>query len=312
MAEKLDPIIKTTINDLILVNPIGIYYNGKDGQIHCEYTKSGKHYIYAHFQKDTEELFYIGLGKYNRCNQMCQRNNYWKSVKSKHGLIVRLLEVELNLEQAIEREKFYIKKYQPKTNMTIGGEAGNNEKTRIKVYSYHKDGSFYKCFYSITDANMFFNTKENDSRISRCLNGKRNSFAGYMWRTEYFEFIEPYKKSKSWNQKAVHRYDLEGNYTESYCKIKDFKEGSRNGISNCLDKNATFMSSFWRTFKEDKITVPTIRPALKERKMVIDKSTKMIFNSLSDAARHIGLNKETLRRKLSGIRNNNTNMIYYG
>lgn len=286
--------------------------NGKDGQIYCNYNKSGNRYIYAHFEKDTKELFYIGLGKYNRCNQISQRNNYWKSVKNKHGLIIKLLEVELTLEKAMEREKFYIKKYQPKTNMTIGGDAGNNEKTRIKVYCYDKDGTFYKCFNSITDANIFFNTKENDSRINRCLSGERNSFAGYMWKTEYYESIDPYKKQKIWNQKAVHGYDLDGNYIESYSKVTDFKKGSRTGISNCLDKNATCMGSFWRTYKTDKIIVPKIKPALKESKKVIDKSTNMIFNSVSEASRYIGISKEVLRRKLSGIRNNNTNMIYYG
>jgi hypothetical protein len=109
------------------------------------------------------------LGKYNRCNQINQRNKYWKGIKDKHGVVIGLLHVDLTLQEAKKIEVDYIKNYQPRANMTIGGEAGDCEKLRTKVFAYTKDGLFYKSFNSITEANVFFNIKENDSRIGRCL-----------------------------------------------------------------------------------------------------------------------------------------------
>jgi hypothetical protein len=287
------------------------YYVGKDNQIYSEHTKSGRQYIYAHFEEDTKNLFYIGLGKYNRCNQISQRNKYWKFVKEKHGVIIKLLEVDLTLEEAKKREIYYIKKFEPKANMTIGGEAGNTEKLRIKVYAYFKNGVFFNSFNSITDANVFLNQKENDSRINRCLNGSRKSFAEYIWRTEYSESIEPYKKTKPYNQKAVYRYDLNGNFIEKLEKVTDFKEGVHSGISGSLDKNYTYYNSFWRSCYSKKIEVKEIKPALKPARLVKNTETGEIFESATKAAKSVNCCRSVLERKLNGTRRNNTNLIYY-
>jgi hypothetical protein len=288
------------------------YYVGKENQIYCEHTKVGKQYIYAHFEEDTKKLFYIGLGKYNRCNQMNQRNKYWKFIKEKHGVIIKLLEVNLTLDKAKEREIFYIKKFEPRANMTIGGEAGNTENLRIRVYAYLKNGVSFNSFNSITDANVFFNTKENDSRINKCLKGERKSFAGYIWKTTYSEFIEPYKKSKPYNQKSVYRYDLNGNFIEKFDKILDFKEGSHTGICNVIDTDYTYKSSFWRSFKSNNINVQKKPNALKECVKVIDITTDVIYDSISQAAKANNIRPSNLQRKLQGKRRNNTNLRYYG
>jgi hypothetical protein len=288
------------------------YYVGKENQIYCEHTKFGKQYIYAHFEEDTKKLFYIGLGKYNRCNQMNQRNKYWKFIKEKHGVIIKLLEVNLTLDEAKEREIFYIKKFEPRANMTIGGEAGNTENLRIRVYAYLKNGVFFKSFNSITDANVFLNTKENNSRINRCLKGERKSFSGYIWKTTYSEFIDPYKKSKAYNQRSAYRYDLNGNFIEKFEKISDFKEGSHTGICNVIDTDYTFKNSFWRSFEKDKIKVQKKQKALKECVKVIDITTNIVYNSISQAAKSNNIKPSNLQRKLQGHRRNNTNLRYYG
>lgn len=287
------------------------YYVGKENQIYCEHTKSGKQYIYAHFEEDTKKLFYIGLGKYNRCNQMTQRNKYWKFIKEKHGVIIKFLEVDLTLEQAKEREIYYIKKFEPRANMTIGGEAGNTENLRTRVYAYLKNGVFFNSFNSITDANVFFNQKENDSRINRCLKGERKSFAGYIWKTEYSESIEPYKKPIPYNQRAVYRYDLNGNFIEKLEKVTDFTEGSHTGISNVTDKNYTYYNSFWRSYYSEKIEVKEVKPALKPARLVKNTETGEIFKTIGQAAKSVNCCRSVLERKLNGIRRNNTNLIYY-
>ena len=48
---------------------------GKDNQIYGDFTRSGRHYVYYHCLPYNGEVFYVGLGKNNRCNQVNQRNN---------------------------------------------------------------------------------------------------------------------------------------------------------------------------------------------------------------------------------------------
>jgi hypothetical protein len=297
-----------SINDFKLVDD-KIYHIGREGQVYSEYTKSGKHYIYAHFEADTQKLFYIGLGKYNRCNQINQRNKYWKGIKDKHGVVIGLLHVDLTLQEAKKIEVDYIKNYQPRANMTIGGEAGDCEKLRTKVFAYTKDGLFYKSFNSITEANVFFNIKENDSRIGRCLRQQRKSFAGYVWKIEEFDTIAKYVKPKPYNQRTVYRYDLNGDFVEKYDKFTDFKEGSHTGISQSIDTDYTFHNSYWRSYFSEKIEFKRLKKALKENKRVLDRDSGKVYDSISIASKLLNLHRETLRRKLVGERRNNTNFV---
>ena len=287
----------------------GEYY-GKDGQVYNEHTRSGKHYIYGHYTKDTNELFYIGLGKYNRCNQISKRNMYWLNIYKKRGLKVLLLETNLTIESAKIKEIEYIKLFKPKSNMTIGGEGGDNVVRKL-VYCYDKKGNFINEFNSITEGNLFFNKKENDTRISRCLNGERKSAFGYIWKDTKNESVNPYEKSIPHNQKSVYRYDLNGNFVEKLEKISDFNEGNRTGISNVLDKDYTFFNSFWRSYYIDKIVVKKVVPALKPPIKIKNTETGEIFDSITIAAKFIGCNRAVLQRKINGERRNNAKLIRY-
>jgi hypothetical protein len=224
---------------------------------------------------------------------------------------VKFLEVNLTIKDAIEREKYYIKKYNPKTNLTIGGDSPDCTSQRIKVYAYLKNGEFYKSFNSITEANVFLNQKDNDSRITRCLNGSRKSFANLIWSKKYFNQLSPYKKSKPHNQREVYRYDLDGNFVCKYDKMSDFKEGSRTGISNTLDTNYTYYSSFWRSTYSEKIEFVKPTPALKSAKPVINTETKEIFKSIGSAAKSINVDRRILENKLRERKPNSTKMMYY-
>lgn len=287
----------------------GEYY-GKDGQVYNEHTRSGKHYIYGHYTKDTNELFYIGYGKLNRCNQITQRNESWKSIFRKHGLVIKFFEVNLTLEEGKKKEVEYIRLHKPKSNMAIAGEAGDNT-TRTLVYCYDKKGNFINEFNSITEGNLFFNKRLNDTRINRCLSGERKSAFGHIWKNTKTESVNPYEKSIPYNQKSVYRYDLNGNFVEKLEKISDFNEGSRTGISNVLDKDYTFFNSFWRSYYIDKIVVKKIVPALKPSIKIKNTETGEIFDSVTIAAKFIGCSRTVLQRKINGERRNNTKLIRY-
>lgn len=86
--------------------------------------------VYRHIRLDKNIPFYIGIGKdTNRPYNKKDRSNFWKSIIGKTKYIVEILFDNLTKEQAIEKEKEFIKLYgriDLKTgtlcNMTCGGE----------------------------------------------------------------------------------------------------------------------------------------------------------------------------------------------
>lgn len=101
-----------------------------------------KYYIYEHYTKDTNVVFYVGYGQNNRAYDCKRRNKYWKNVYNKHGLEVKVLKSNLLLDEAIELEQELIEKYGRRdigtgtlTNLTAGGEGLRNAspETRKKL-----------------------------------------------------------------------------------------------------------------------------------------------------------------------------------
>lgn len=95
-------------------------------------------YIYRHIRLDTNEIFYIGLGgfdktekegTYKRAFNKRRRNKIWNNIVSKTDYEVEIMLDDLTLEQAQEKEKEFIKLYGRKdlglgtlANMTDGGD----------------------------------------------------------------------------------------------------------------------------------------------------------------------------------------------
>lgn len=89
-------------------------------------------YVYKHTTKDTNVVFYIGIGsgkKYKRANSKCKRNKYWHNIVNKHDFIVEIIKDDITWEEACKTEIELIKKYGRKdlnegtlVNMTNGGD----------------------------------------------------------------------------------------------------------------------------------------------------------------------------------------------
>jgi hypothetical protein len=82
-------------------------------------------YIYAHYKKDTDELFYIGKGKGNRAWNIRDRNIYWSRIVTKHGYYVKIILKDLEESRAFIQEILAIKELKPVANLTLGGYGGN-------------------------------------------------------------------------------------------------------------------------------------------------------------------------------------------
>lgn len=90
--------------------------------------------VYKHLRKDTNEIFYIGIGKtIKRSTSTIGRNKYWKNITNKTEWISEIIENGLTWNEACEREKYWIKFYGRKdlnegtlVNMTDGGDGNVN------------------------------------------------------------------------------------------------------------------------------------------------------------------------------------------
>jgi hypothetical protein len=86
--------------------------------------------VYQHIRKDTNQIFYIGIGKtIARSNSKKNRNKYWNHIVDKVGYIIEILHNNITWDEACNYEKQYILKYGRKdlntgslVNLTNGGD----------------------------------------------------------------------------------------------------------------------------------------------------------------------------------------------
>jgi hypothetical protein len=107
--------------------------------------------VYQHRRLDTNEIFYIGIGKtIARSKSKKSRNRYWHHIVDKVGYDIEILHNNITWDDACELEMTYIKQYGRQdlgtgilVNMTDGGDGSVNvivtEESRNKISKTHKD-----------------------------------------------------------------------------------------------------------------------------------------------------------------------------
>jgi hypothetical protein len=86
--------------------------------------------VYVHRRKDSNEVFYVGMGKYkSRSEKKTNRNKYWHNIVNKHGYTKEIVLSGVTWDEAINEEIRLISEYGRKdkgkgklVNMTRGGD----------------------------------------------------------------------------------------------------------------------------------------------------------------------------------------------
>jgi len=128
-----------------------------------------RHYVYAHARATTGEIFYIGKGSNGRAHDMTNRGAWHKSVVTKHGVDVHILEKDMTALEAYARERQLIIDAREMglnlVNMTDGGEGvlNPNKATRAKLgksgenhRNYGRTGELAPMFGKTGDKNPMF------------------------------------------------------------------------------------------------------------------------------------------------------------
>lgn len=101
-------------------------------------------YLYQHRRLDTNQIFYVGIGKKRRAYSTKNRNNHWNNIVNKTNYTVEIISTNLTWQEACQKEIELINFYGRKdlgtgilVNMTNGGEGGFgvivSDETKAKI-----------------------------------------------------------------------------------------------------------------------------------------------------------------------------------
>jgi len=105
--------------------------------------------VYKHIRKDTNEVFYIGIGKSKKraYDMWNHRNEFWHNIKRKTDVDVEIIHEGLNWKDACKKERQLIQTYGRRdlglgtlVNMTDGGDGGHgvivSDETKEKIRQF--------------------------------------------------------------------------------------------------------------------------------------------------------------------------------
>ena len=189
--------------------------------------------------------------RWHACNYT--GNCYFYNAIQKYGwenISHEILEDNLTLEEANEREKYYIALYQSTNsnygyNLRMGGDGGGvvivkteKFKERYKrVYQYTLEGDFIAEWDNLTLAAEGCGAENKITGISQCCNGKRKTAYGFQWRYEKFERLP--KQKLTGVKRQIIQKDLDGNIIQIYNSLAEARDAlgmkSHKSISNVLN-----------------------------------------------------------------------------
>ena len=183
------------------------------------------YYVYTHTRKDTDEIFYVGIGRtskkgrYSRAYSKNRKNKDWLRVLKDcfYNYEVQILFEYDNIEDCCKKEIELIQKYGRKiindgllVNIAPGG---HKWKDPVKVYQYDLDGNFLAEWESVQIASAVLNLA-TVTIYESC----RFLYRGgkYQFRKNKVSKLEPWKHKQS---KKVYCFNMLGEYVSEFDSI---------------------------------------------------------------------------------------------
>jgi hypothetical protein len=296
-------------------------------------------YVYRHIRKDKDQVFYIGIGtddkgKYTRAHSK-NRNRYWKRIVDKTDYEIEILFDDITKEDAVNKEIEFISIYGRHDlglgslcNLTDGGEGATNmsEEGRERLREIRRNAVMsqkQKDRYS----EMFKGSGNPNS--SKIICGKTLKVFGSIQETAEFFKVNKHTLRNNLNGKNCNKYCLfyykdylekgiEFLEEERLLKIKQVKEKlqykRKNRIVSEETRKKLSISGKGKVLSEEhKLKLININKGSKNHisKKVVNKETKEVFDTITEAAESIGKYRIWLSSKLNGKHKNKTNFIFY-
>lgn len=292
-----------------------------------------KFFTYIHRRKDTNEIFYVGIGtirtkkgwgKYQRAGTSDKRNVIWKRiVKKAKGFIWEIIFESESQFDVKQKEIDLIKLYGRLdnntgilSNMTDGGDGRMNgtyesydgnrktlnlyrEDRKKKCYQYDLNGNFIKEWGSITEASNFLNVNST-SGIVGCCKFRYNFFKKFIWRYEYSDKLEIDFNINRYNK--IYQYSINGDFINEWGNRKDIYDlydydMKNQNLSRALENiNSTLYGYRWSYNKFEKLE-KIVRKIRNTKKIYqYDENYTFIreFNSIKEALTQINTSESPI------------------
>jgi hypothetical protein len=153
-------------------------------EIDCDLDADPIYYVYAHYT-EKGELFYIGKGKNDRAWHKRGRNNYWTKITKKYKYEVKIIEDNLDEQQALILEVQLIERCRPRCNFAVGFNASTSCR---KHTDHEKEARKLSCIA------VWENWPEEKLRRSVKYSGAGNPFYGQKHTDETKAKMKVYKQ----------------------------------------------------------------------------------------------------------------------
>lgn len=263
-----------------------------------------KSYVYRHFRLDDDSVFYIGfsegnLKNYHRAKTKYGRNIHWTRVANKYGFRYEIVAENLSTEDAKELEVFLISLYGRQdiglgrlVNMADGGEGNLGYIPSEKVKKEQSERMKGK-------GNPFYGKSHTQETIDKILTN-RKTYRG----EEHFNWGKVYSEEERAKMRGL-RPSVTGCSNpnakkvinivtlEIFCSIAEAAKAI-NMSPALLGKNLNSANInktdfiYFKDYEEGFIKTEYIHP-IKVR--VLQKSTGTIFESISEVARHLNIDR---------------------
>jgi hypothetical protein len=242
--------------------------------------KESNAYLYIHRRLDTNDVFYVGIGiekKFKRAFTTHCRNKWWKNIVKKTGFVVDIIYKNISWEQACKYEINLISMY------------GRKDLNKGNLVNMTSGGE---------GALNAIRSEETRKKMSIIMTGKKKT-------PEHIE--------------KVRQFHLGSKRTEEFKKLRSQKTtgelhwnyGKHRSEETKLKLSIAHKGKILTQEHKNKISELQKGQVGRHRRKVIDVNTKIIYETVTEAAKFFGIKIPTLIAQLSGKSKNKTNLKYY-
>jgi hypothetical protein len=230
--------------------------------------------VYQHIRKDTEEVFYVGIGNtIKRAYSKSGRNKHWHNIVNKADYLVDVILKDIPIDLAKNYEELLIsfygrvdEKMGALVNMTDGGQFSNphkgkkrSEETIKKIKDYWTDEKRRLFSEKYSGSNSYWygkkgahtpmygkkQSKKHSDAIKKYMNSDRNPAKNPIIRKM---FSEMKTGEKNPNSKKIEQYTKDGVYIRTWsCIIDATRELGIFHIDQvCLGKRKSAGGYIWK------------------------------------------------------------------